>query len=143
MVAACALAAYAARRRSPIQARKSRTEAKAKSVVPFVAAAMGATGVGLALLYTAGPTSFSNRGQIWMAGLQEIKGSEIVGLGVDRWTALQEAGGADSGAYRSMPAGTMPASQGSAATLSGESTSATGTEQPKEKSALWKMFHRD
>lgn len=44
------------------------------------------------LLFTAEPSSFSNRGNIWIRGLSALDGQWWSGLGLDRWTYLQSAG---------------------------------------------------
>jgi hypothetical protein len=45
-------------------------------------------GVALALLYTAGPHTLSNRGDIWSRALDALRGHLVLGLGLDRWEPL-------------------------------------------------------
>jgi len=48
--------------------------------------------IAFSLALTAAPSDFSNRGQIWIRALEIVEGNEVTGLGVDRWSYLQDTG---------------------------------------------------
>jgi hypothetical protein len=47
---------------------------------------------GLVMVYTSSPSAFSNRGNIWLRGTRALGDNWIFGLGLDRWTYLQNIG---------------------------------------------------
>lgn len=64
---------------------------KAQRVV-FSAAALMISATSFYLILNAEPSSFSNRGNIWIRGLSALGSHWWSGLGLDRWTYLQSAG---------------------------------------------------
>lgn len=60
-------------------------------VIPTFATAV-VFSIGFYLLYTATPTSLSNRGNVWIRGLNALDDSWMLGLGIDRWSVLQGLG---------------------------------------------------
>lgn len=48
--------------------------------------------VGVLVLYRATPVSFSNRGAIWIEGLNALRGHALFGVGSDRWEVLRAVG---------------------------------------------------
>ncbi|MFF2843310.1 O-antigen ligase family protein [Paenarthrobacter sp. NPDC057981] len=58
----------------------------------FSVVVVGVFGLGFILLMTANPSSFSNRGNVWIRGLYALGSDWPSGLGLDRWTYLQTIG---------------------------------------------------
>ncbi|MET3511166.1 O-antigen ligase family protein [Plantibacter flavus] len=48
--------------------------------------------VGMILIFTARADSFSNRGLIWLLGVDAVGEHSVTGIGLDSWTALQSVG---------------------------------------------------
>ncbi len=49
-------------------------------------------GIALTLLFTATPSTLSNRGNIWTSALAALEGQYAFGLGLDRWEPLTQLG---------------------------------------------------
>lgn len=60
------------------------------NLVALIIAAVFATA--FYMILSADPVSFSNRGNIWIRGINALGDSWSVGLGLDRWTFLQTVG---------------------------------------------------
>ncbi|WP_431229541.1 O-antigen ligase family protein [Paenarthrobacter nicotinovorans] len=60
--------------------------------VMFSVAVLAILATAFVLILTAVPTSFSNRGNIWIRGMGALGEDWFVGLGLDRWTYLQTIG---------------------------------------------------
>jgi len=57
-----------------------------------IAFGLAASGIGLWLVRSAAPGSFSNRGEIWRAAHDAFRERPLVGLGLHRWFELQSIG---------------------------------------------------
>ena len=72
--------------------RGSKAVGRKSPLAVWTVAIGGLFATGLFLVYTSSPSAFSNRGNIWLRGTGALGDNWVLGLGLERWTYLQNIG---------------------------------------------------